>query len=470
MSQSRRDFLKVSAAGVAVLSQTAYGFGLPVAPRGDIDIRMTAGTARFAPQPSIQWHPAGGASGDMILLDPTKTYQEVLGVGAALTEAACYMFNQLTPQAREQVFRELYHPAEMGFGVCRTCIGASDYATVAYSYDDGDPDPELIRFSIDHERAYVLPMLRLARQMNPELYLFAAPWSPPGWMKSNASMLGGSMRKHSLVVYADYFVKYLKAYAAAGVVVDAVTSQNEVDTDQDGRMPACFWAQEHEIEFVGKHLGPALEKNQLATKIWILDHNWNLWGRAMCELLDPDVSKYVDGIAWHVYGGKDTAMSRVHESYPNTHAYVTECSPDYKDPGYLTNWATWAEQFTGMFRNWARCITSWNMVLDEKGWPNIGPFSAGGVLSIDSKTHEITRTAQYWALAHFARAARRGTVRFDSHGQIDKVAHVGFARPDGSQAAVLSNTGGEIRIHLQLAGMAADVVLPEASVLTLTWK
>jgi len=258
MSQSRRDFLKASAAGVAVLSQTAYGFGLPVAPRGDIDIRMTAGTARFAPQPSIQWHSAGGASGDMILLDPTKTYQEVLGVGAALTEAACYMFNQLTPQAREQVFRELYHPAEMGFGVCRTCIGASDYATVAYSYDDGDPDPELIRFSIDHERAYVLPMLRLARQMNPELYLFAAPWSPPGWMKSNASMLGGSMRKHSLVVYADYFVKYLKAYAAAGVVVDAVTSQNEVDTDQDGRMPACFWAQEHEIEFVGKHLGPAL--------------------------------------------------------------------------------------------------------------------------------------------------------------------------------------------------------------------
>ena len=251
-------------------------------------------------------------SGETILLDPTKAYQEVLGVGAALTEAACYMFNQLLPQVREQLFHELYHPSEMGFGVCRTCIGSSDYSTVAYSYDDGDVDPELLRFSIDHERAYVLPMLRLARKMNPELYVFGAPWSPPGWMKSNGSMVGGSMRKHSLAMYADYFVKYLKAYALEGVVVDAVTPQNEVDTDQDGRMPACLWAQEHEIEFVGKHLGPALEKNQLATKIWILDHNWNLWGRATCELEDPDVNRYVEGIAWHVYGGKDSAMTAYH--------------------------------------------------------------------------------------------------------------------------------------------------------------
>lgn len=470
MSQSRRDFLRLSAAGIAVLSPGVRALGSPVAPRGEINIRMTAGASRFAPQAAIKWLAGGGRSGETIVLDPSKTYQEVLGVGAALTEAACYMLNQLSPQVREQVFHELYHPSEMGFGVCRTCIGASDYSTVAYSYDDGDVDPELLRFSIDHERAYVLPMLRLARKMNPELYLVGAPWSPPGWMKSNGSMLGGGMRKHSLAVYADYFVKYLKAYAAEGVLVDAVTSQNEVDTDQDGRMPACFWAQEHEIEFVGKHLGPALEKNQLATKIWILDHNWNLWGRALCELQDPDVNKYIDGIAWHVYGGKDTAMSQVHDAYPDKHAYVTECSPDYKDPGYMTDWASWAEQFAGHFRNWARCITSWNMALDEKGWPNIGPFSAGGVLSIDSKTHEIRRTGQYWALAHFSSAARRGARRFDSEGQVEKVSHVAFAHPDRGQAVVLTNTGGERKIHLQLAGMAAEVVLPEASVLTLSWK
>src|SRR5258708_3686606 len=185
MSQSRRDFLRMSAASVAALSQRKYVFGSPVAPSSEIDVRLTAGTARFAPQSSIKWRSQSAVSGDFVRLDPSKTYQEVLGVGAALTEAACYMFNQLTPQVREQLFHELYHPSEMGFGVCRTCIGSSDYATVAYSYDDEAVDPDLRRFSIEHERAYVLPTLRLVRQMNPELYMFASPWSPPGWMKSN---------------------------------------------------------------------------------------------------------------------------------------------------------------------------------------------------------------------------------------------------------------------------------------------
>lgn len=470
MSQSRRNFLKLNAAGWAAMSQAARASGSAAAPSGEIDVRLTAGAKKFTQEPAIKWQPASGASGDAIVLDPSKTYQTVLGVGAALTEAACYMFNQLTPQVREQVFRELYHPSGMGFGVCRTCIGASDYATVAYSYDDGDPDPEMRRFSIEHDREYVLPMLRLARKMNPELYVFSAPWSPPGWMKANGSMLGGSMRKRSLPAYAQYFVKFLKAYAAEGVVVDAVTSQNEVDTDQDGKMPACFWAQEHEIEFVGQHLGPELAKNQLGTKIWILDHNWDLWGRVMGELEDPDVDKYIDGIAWHVYGGQDTAMTRVHEAYPNKHAYVTECSPDYADPAYMTDWAVWGERFAGNFRNWARCITSWNMALDEKGRPNIGPFTAGGILQIDSKTHEISRSGQYWALAHYSRAARRNARRFDSQARLEKVSHVAFANPDGSQAVVLTNTGAERKARLQLAGMAAEVVLPAASVLTLSWK
>lgn len=278
------------------------------------------------------------------------------------------------------------------------------------------------------------------------------------------------MHKRSLPVYANYFIKYLKAYAAEGVVIDAVTPQNEVDTDQDGKMPACFWAQEIEIEFVGKHLGPAFEKNQLPTKIWIMDHNWNLWGRAMGELENTDVYKYTDGIAWHVYVGKDTAMTRVHDVYPTKHAYVTECSPDFKDPAYMTSWATWAEQFAGMFRNWARCVTSWNLALDDNGRPDIGPFTAGGVLSINSRTHEIARTGQYWALAHFASAARRGGRRFDSVGELEKVSHVGFVYPDGRQTLVLTNTGQETKARLQLANMSAEVVLPESSVLTLSWR
>jgi glucosylceramidase len=180
------------------------------------------------------------ASGDVVEIQPQQQFQEILGFGAAFTDAACYMFRQLGEADRDRLLHELFHPSELGLNVCRTCFGASDYTTEMYSFDEGEPDPELKRFSINHDRAYLLPVLRAARKANPDLFLFSTPWSPPGWMKANSSMLGGSMRKKSFPAYAQYFVKFLQAYAAEGVPIQAVTSQNEVDTDQDGRMPACF--------------------------------------------------------------------------------------------------------------------------------------------------------------------------------------------------------------------------------------
>src|SRR5205807_1117157 len=246
---------------------------------GNISVRVTYADKRFAPAPPVAWLSAAGAVGEnSIVLDPAKKFQEILGFGAAFTDAACYMFNQLSPASREQLFRILFHPSEMGLSVCRTCIGSSDYSTKVYSYDEGEPDPDLKRFSIDHDREYILPMLREARKANPDLFLFSSPWSPPGWMKAGGSMLGGSMRQKYFAPYSQYFLKFLKAYAGEGVAVQAVTVQNEVDTDQDGRMPACSWPQEYEMAFVKNHLGPLLEKENPSTKIWILDHNYNLWG------------------------------------------------------------------------------------------------------------------------------------------------------------------------------------------------
>src|SRR6185369_4720668 len=171
----------------------------------------------------------------------------------------------------------------------------------AYSFDEGEPDPELSRFSIDHDREYILPILREARAVNPGLFLLASPWSPPGWMKDNGSMLGGTIRRRYLESYARYINRSLASYNEAGVHVDALTVQNEVDTDQDGRMPACTWPQEAEVEFVARHLGPALQKSGLDTKIWLIDHNYNLWGRAIAELDDEGVRRYASSIAWHGY-------------------------------------------------------------------------------------------------------------------------------------------------------------------------
>jgi len=150
-------------------------------------------------------------------------------------------------------------------------------------------------------------------------------------------MLGGAMRRRYLPAYSQYFVKFLQAYAAEGVPVQAITPQNEVDTDQDGRMPACIWPQEYEIEFVN-HLGPLLKKNGLATKIWILDHNYNLWGRATCELDDPGVREFCQDVAWHGYVGSADMVDKVHEAHPNVAMHWTEGGPDYTSPDYLTDW------------------------------------------------------------------------------------------------------------------------------------
>jgi glucosylceramidase len=262
-------------------------------------------------------------------------------------------------------------------------------------------------------------------------------------------------------------VKFLQAYAAESVPVQAITSQNEVDTDQDGRMPACLWGQEYEIEFVKGHLGPALKKNGLSTKIWLLDHNYNLWGRAICSLDDPEVRKFSNAIAWHGYAGTADMMSKVHEAHPDAEMYWTEGGPDYTSPTYATDWAQWAQTFTEVLRNGCQSITGWNLALDERGRPNIGPFSCGGLVTIHSRTKEITRSGQYWAFAHFSKAMRRDARRFESEGAIPNVSHVACQNPNGETVLVVTNAASVTPLHVRLADLETEVALPGDSITTL---
>jgi glucosylceramidase len=488
-STNRRKFLKTSALGllatataagssrpetIATQNQPASSMPapsstLPVA-AAEITPWVTNEKLRFARMDPIHWQPASTAPPEKsVVLDEAKTFQDVLGFGAAFTEASCFTFSRLTASAREQLFHELFHPSEMGLNVSRTCIGSSDYSLKAYTYDDGKPDPELKRFSIKHDQKYILPILREARQANPDLFLFSSPWSPPGWMKSGGSILGGSMRRHYFPAYAQYFIKFLRGYSEEGVNIQAVTVQNEVDTDQDWRMPACIWPQEYEIDFVAKFLGPALAEHDLKTKIWILDHNYNLWGRAVAELDNPVLRKYCDSVAWHGYVGKPEMMTRVHDADPDVQMYWTEGGSDYNKPDYLTDWSKWGRTFTGILRNWCRSITGWNFALDEHGRPNIGPFSCGGLVTIHSQTREITRSGQYWTFAHFARTIRRGARRIDSTSAIADLHHVAFINPDGSRVLVVTNSGPARTVTVQLAALQAEMVLDSDSVITWMW-
>lgn len=232
--------------------------------------------------------------------------------------------------------------------------------------------------------------------------------------------------------------------------------------------PACS-ARNTKFEFVGRHLGPALVRNHLDTRIWILDHNYNLWGRAICSLEDPEVRSYVDGVAWHGYAGEPSAMTRVQEAYPGKHAYWTEGGPEYTDPHYATDWSKWSEAFTAILRNQARCIIAWNLALDENGKPNIGPFSSGGLVTVHSQTHEVAPSGQYRAFAHYSRAVSRGARRFDSQGGPAGVSHVAFANPDGGSVLVLTNPGAQTTARIEWGGRMTELPLPPDSISTLTW-
>jgi len=474
MEETRREFLRSTAVGLAAVATAralpVAGIGAP-SQAGEIAAWVTSGQGRFSPRSRLRWQAASAKPPEQaIVLKPDKELQTILGFGAAFTDAACYTFNRLSPSARESLFHELFHPSQMGLNVCRTCIGSSDYSTKVYSYDAGEADPELKRFSIEQDRQYILPMLREARKANPEMFLFSSPWSPPGWMKAGGSMLGGSMRRRYMSAYANYFLKFLQAYAEERVPIQAVTPQNEVDTDQDGRMPACIWPQEYEIEFVRDHLGPLLEKQGLSTKIWILDHNYNLWGRAVAELDNTGLRKYCNAIAWHGYVGTPEMMTRAHEAHPDAEMYWTEGGPDYTSPDYLTDWVKWGQTFTAALRNWCRSVTGWNLALDELGRPNIGPFPCGGLVTIHSQTGEITRSGQYWAFAHLSRVIRRGARRFDSESALTGISHAAFANPDGTQALVVTNPGPAKAATVQMGAMKADIALDKDSVTTWVWS
>ena len=502
---TRRDFMKLSAAGLAAISQPLSAFAqIP----GPIAVQQTAGTRRFAKEADLKWHPAAEAGSDAITVDPSKTRQEILGFGAAMTDAATYMINQLSPAAREKFMHELFHPSELGMNVIRTCVGASDFSREVFSYNEGEPDPELARFSIDRDRSYLIPQLQAARKICPELFILASPWSPPGWMKNGGSMLGGNMKPRYLPVYAKYLVKYLQAYQAAGIPIDAITSQNEVDAEQAESMPACAWPQENEIVFISKHLGPALRAASFETKIWLLDHNWNLWGRVFNSLEDPTLFRYVDGIAWHPYVGPATAMTRIHDAYPTKHQYWTEGQfaeatrslarqiATAATPGPMTAQTT-GEANPGMqdlssshkeqpqdvaiaqggtggamgLRNWVRCVIDWNIALDEDGNPNIGPFvHSKGTVTIDKTSKEITRNPNYWVIKHYNHAARKGAKVIDSQGEIDQLAHVAFLNPDGRKSLVLSNTGAARTVTVRVVGSTTQISLPANSLTNLTWS
>jgi glucosylceramidase len=373
----------------------------------------------------------------------------------------------------------------------RQPMGASDFvAGPHYTYDDlppGETDFRMRRFSIAHDRAQILPLLRQALALNPNLKLMGTPWSPPAWMKTSGSLIGGRFidDQRYYDAYARYFVRFVKAYQRAGVPVDALTLQNEPQNRNPGGYPGMDFRDTEEARLV-KTLGPKLERAGLRTKLLGYDHNWSLHPNdagppddpanpeyAKSLLSDPGARRYLAGTAFHCYSGDPQRQSELHDAFPDKDIYFTECSGTLSGNPATTFPDTlhWHTRYltVGAVRNWAKTVITWNAALDPQGGPhNGGCDTCTGVVTVDPATGRYTPDADYYVLGHVTRFVRPGARRIAStvDGTIWDVA---FRNPDGSIVvlAVDDDWGtGSQRFDLRLGRRALSYELPAGAVAT----
>lgn len=323
------------------------------------------------------------------------------GFGVAITPSSCYELSLMKPDEREELLKHIYTKEGIGLSVARLCIGSSDYSPELYSYDDFAFDTELKHFSIERDERYVIPMIQEILKINPDLYLFASPWSPPYWMKTGGSMCGGFMRNEFVDCYADYIIKFIKAYAQHGIKISALTPQNEINTQQAGRMPACIWHPDTEAAFI-KALRRKLNENAPEVKIWMYDHNFNDTERVLWSLENyKGLLDDCDGVAFHYYDGTIEQTKQITDKYPSLALHFTEGGPRLGD-NYGTDWCKWGLMAVKALKAGYRSFTGWNLMLDELGGPNIGPFLGicGGFVTRDSRDGAISYSGQYKAFSH----------------------------------------------------------------------
>ncbi len=420
----------------------------------------------------LSWQTPFGA--ETITINPAVTFQEIEGVGASLTDSSAWLIYEfLTPPERQAVLTDLFDPEEgIGLSYLRQPMGSSDFRLKDYSYNDlpsgVSTDYDLDYFSIAYEEDYIIPTLQEIRAINPDVRIMGSPWSPPLWMKTTGELSYGSLKSDVYDTYTNYFVKFIQAYAAHGISIDAVTPQNEPG-HEGGGYGGCKMTPAEQIKLV-KKMGEAFEKNDLSTKIIIWDFNWSTWF-SLEVLADASVRPYIAGSAFHHYAGDISAQAIVHDAHPDKGIYFTEGSDSVKrDKGWNADLIRNGLFVIDAFRNWSRTLIKWNLVLDENNGPKIagGCNTCYGVITINQATRKVTPRPQYYPLGHAGKFLRPGAVRIDSgSGGVKTVA---FKNTDGSLVlyAVNPNSFGE-ELKLQWNSQWVISRIPGSSIMTFRW-
>jgi glucosylceramidase len=425
------------------------------------------------------------ASGNVLYVDETQTYQSIEGFGAAFTDSAAYLLNEGAQKSvLTTTMNDLFTRTGNGIGLSfmRTPMGASDIARSEYSYDDngGAADPTLANFSIAHDQADVIPIILQAQQLNPQMKLMANPWSPPNWMKTNGSMVGGGLLTSMYAPWAQYFVKYLQAYNAAGVHVDYISVQNEPSVLTSDYPGMCFpaspgfsvcgqtWAAD-ETTGIRDYILPALTAASLNTKILVQDDNWCGSKYAASLLSDPTLatSSQIAGIGWHGYCSPPGVMAVFNNAFPSFGNYETEHSG-----------GTWVtdqirsdfEEITQVMRNWGRAYVKWSLALDQ----NLGPHTGGcgsctPIVTVNSSTGVVAYTIEYYTMGHFSKYVSPGAERVYS-SNARGIVSAAFLNSDGSKALVAYNDSSSPQsFSVQWGSQSFAYTLPSLAGATFTW-
>ena len=449
----------------------------PAAAQRNASVWVTSSdqTRLLARQADVPFVPDTPGAVVTIDVDGAQTFQQFDGVGGSMTESSAWlMATAMSDGERATLMTQLFDPiAGVGLSILRQPIGASDFALSHYSYDDmpaGQTDVNLLNFSIAHDRTHILPALRAARQLNPSLLVMASPWSAPGWMKTLGSMIRGELKPEYYAPYAAYLVKFLQAYAADGVPVDAITVQNEPHfTGED--YPGMYMTSADQTTFIRDHLAPALGRANLTTAILAFDQNWSEPNYPLEVFADPAARGVIAGSAFHCYAGDPSGMNGVHTAYPDKTLHVTECSPfAAKTFAESLMWTT-RVLVIGSTRNWAQSVVTWNLALDEEFGPHLGGCAdCIGLVTINRATATVTFNAAYYALGHVSKFVHRGATRVASTTYASSgVDDVTFRNPDGSYVLIVSNDWSDRTIKVRMGSESFSYALAAGTVATFTW-
>jgi glucosylceramidase len=430
--------------------------------------------AIVAPQATSLHFSSEAAKLPVLTVDDAQHFQTMDGFGFALTGGSAQLLMRMGAAQRAALLKELFTTGGDGIGVSylRVTIGASDMNERVYSYDDlppGETDEEMAKFSLGPDRADVIPVLKEILAIRPGIKILGSPWSAPGWMKTNNDVKGGELKPEYYGAFAKYFVRYIEAMRAEGIAIDAITIENEPLNPKN--TPSMVVFAEEEDTFIAKDLGPAFERAGIRTKVLLYDHNPDVSSYPLSILSDAAASKYVDGTAFHLYGGDASVLTQVHDAYPNKNLYMTEQSVTARrGEGPLGIAEPVRRVMIGATRNWSRNVLLWNLAADPQNGPhtnNGGCTGCSGAITLDGDS--VTRNVAYYVIEHFSKFVPPGSLRVAS-SEMEQLASVAFLTPEGRVVLVVSNTGNFPKpFAVNYHGKIFQTALPAESVATYVW-